>query len=167
MEGCNMPRKKKAKPEKVFMTDVQISEVKKEIASIDNLLSRSKNPDDHVGRKIQDPAELKREKAEREKLLADHAPHRLRGQNANRKLAEARKLAEEIKEAMPRGRDYYNRYPKDSDGHSRQADFERAVNQQIAFQGQDMQKKVLRYKAIMRQIDPSDPTITNIEALRD
>jgi septal ring factor EnvC (AmiA/AmiB activator) len=162
-----MPRKAKPKAEKVFMTDKQIAEVKSEIASIEKLLKRSENPKDHVGRAIQDPAELHKEIAKHKKLLEDHVPAKFRGENANRKLKEARKLAEEIKAAMPRSKDYFNRYPKGSDGHSRHADFERSVQQQMAFQHPDMQKKILRYKSIMRRIDPQDPTITNIEALRE
>ncbi|MCP4262821.1 MAG: hypothetical protein GY774_35730 [Planctomycetes bacterium] len=161
-----MPRKAKPKVAKVFMTDTQITEVKKEIASIERLLSRAKDPRDHVGRTIQDPAELQREAVKKRELLQEHSPKKLRGQNANKKLKEARQLAREIREAMPQGKDYYNRYPKSSDNHTRQADFERAVKQQVEFQRPEMQNKVLRYKEIMRQIDPGDPTITNIEALR-
>ena len=158
-----MPRKKKV--DTVFMSDKQINEVKQEIAGIDNLLKRHERQD-YVGKLVQDPGELIKEKYKHEQLLKDHTPHKLRGQNANKKLAEARKLGEEIAEAMPKGKDYYNRYPKDADGHSRQADFDRAVDQQVAFQSQAMQLKVQRYKSIMRRIDPSDPTLTNIEALR-
>ena len=51
--------------------------------------------------------------------------------------------------------------------HNEKRDFERAVEQQVAFQSNPrMQKAITIYKNLMARIDPSDPTVRNIEMLR-
>jgi len=163
-----LPRKKKTKQEKVFLSNAQIEDFKKDCEAIEALLKRAQDPKDHVGRKIQDPAELQKELSKKKKLLADHTPKKLRGQNANRLLKEARDLGEFIKTQMPKVSEYYQRYPKAEDGHTKESDFEKVVAQQVKFQTDPkIVHAVNRYKSIMRRIDPDDPTISNIERLRD
>ena len=96
---------------------------------------------------------------------SEHKPRRLRGQKANKAYAEAKRLKKIIQGAMPSRKAYFKPYPKSSDGHD--FDFERTVAQQVAFQTDPKIKKAVQhYKNIMRRLDPSDPTISNIELLR-
>jgi hypothetical protein len=161
-----MPRKKIKRTEFdiVHMTEAQCKEIKEEIDSLEKMLS---DPRPWVRNKITDEAEVKNQIRSKKELLNNHVPHKLRGPKANRAYAEAKKLADFIREQMPSRKDYFRPYAKESDDHNRQADFERAVQQQVAFQtNPDVQRAVIRYKAIMRRIDPSDPSISNIEKLR-
>lgn len=162
-----MPRKKKLRVpdsfDKVYATDTQIREAKSEIKFLENMLKA----DQAGSKRIGDVADIKRQIQEKEQFIEKHRPKKLRGQRANRMYAEAKKLKEEIKEAMPSGKDYFRPYPKGEDGHNRQADFERAVHQQMAFQRDStLKKKVIRFKAIMARLDPQDPIVRNIENLR-
>jgi hypothetical protein len=156
--------KKKNEFEKIHMTNAQIKEVKERIASAERMLN---DPRDWVRNKITDPELIKANIKKDQKLLNEHAPRKLRGQRANKMYAEAKELAQKIRDQMPSNRQYFQQYPKDSDGHNRQAEFEKVVAQQMKFQSDPkIIKMVTRYKNIMRRIDPSDPTISNIEALR-
>jgi hypothetical protein len=163
-----MPRKKKP-PKKtefdiVHMTEGQCNEVRSDIESMEKMLD---DPRPWVRDKITDVGEVKGQIASKKKLLADHSPRRMRGEKANKAYAEAKKLAAFIQGEMPTNKQYFQRYAKDSDGHTRQAGFEKAVQQQVAFQtNPELQRAVVRYKNIMRRIDSDDPTLTNIEALR-
>ena len=161
-----MPRKKKAGEfDKILMTKEQVAEAKKRISDAEKLL---KDDRAWVRSKITDEAEIRKEIAKDQKLIADHSPRKLRGEKSNKAYKEAKLLAEKIKKAMPRVSEYYQRQPKDSDGHSKVSDFDRAVRQQMEFQtNPEIKQAIIRYKNIMRRIDPDHPTITNIEALRD
>lgn len=157
--------KKKTEYDIVHMTEAQCSEVKQEIASMEAMLN---DPRDWVRNKITDEAEVRGQIASKKKLLEKHVPRKLRGAKANRAYAEAKKLAEFIKDQMPTRKDYYRPYAKNSDDHNKQADFERAVTQQMEFQkNAKVQEAVIRYKNIMRRLDPKDPTVSNIENLRE
>ena len=128
---------------------------------------RSKNQGDWVRNKISDRAEIEKQISTKKKLLKDHSPRKLKGQKANRAYEEAKKLADFIREQMPSRKDYFRPYSKASDDHNRQSDFEKAVVQQMAFQkNAKVQQAIIKYKNIMRRLDPSDPTISNIENLR-
>ena len=153
---------KRQKLDLVHATPSQITELKADIDAAKRML----DADAQSGRpKIQDRQEFVREHiTAKQKILDDHSPKRLRGENANKLLKQAREMADEITEAMPKTNDYYQRYPK---GGGSSHDFERAVKQQMAFQtNKVLQKKITAYKNIMARIDPDDPTIRNIEKLR-
>lgn len=155
---------KKTEYDIVHMTEAQCDEVRREIDGLEGMLN---DPRDWVRNKITDEAEVKGQINSKKKLLSDHSPKRLRGAKANKAYAEAKKLAEYITESMPTRRNYFRPYAKESDDHNRQADFEKAVKQQMEFQtNPKMQQAVTRYKNIMRRVDPKDPTLSNIENLR-
>jgi hypothetical protein len=162
-----MPKKapKKTEFDTIHMTENQIKETKDRINSAENML---KDTRPWVRNKITDEEGVRKTITADKKLLENHVPRKLRGQKANRAYTEAKKLAEKIKAVMPSGNQYFQRYPKDSDGHTQQADFEKVVAQQVKFQSDPkIQEMIIRYKNIVRRLDPSDPTIANIEALRD
>jgi hypothetical protein len=83
---------------------------------------------------------------------------------ANKAYKRAKEIAEELKEKMPSSKLFYQRYPNNSDRASKAQDFERAVQQQMAFQ--KMQGKVDEFRNLMARIDPHDRTLGNIERLR-
>ncbi|MHC4604895.1 MAG: hypothetical protein ACYS6W_16390 [Planctomycetota bacterium] len=161
-----MPRKKKTDEfEIVYLTNAQIADLKREIASAEKMLN---DPRPWVRNKITDEVEFLKDVEANKQTLRDFSPKRLRGAKQNRAFKEAKELAAFIKDQMPGTQSYYQRYPKGSDGHSRHSDFERTVQQQVKFQtDKKIQRAVTRYKNIMRRLDPDDPTITNVEALRD
>lgn len=160
-----MKKKTKQPIEKTLLTEVQVREVRERIDAAEKMLN---DPRDWVRKKITDPELIKYKMKKDEQLLEEYSPRKMRGANANKAYAEAKELAKKIKDAMPSSSDYFQRYPKNSDGHSKQADFERAVAQQVKFQTDpNILRMVARYKYIMARLDPSDPTIRNIEKLRD
>ena len=161
-----MPRKKAASEfDKILLTKEQVAEVKKRIQDAEKLL---KDDRPWVRNKITDEAEIRKEIDRDKKLIENHSPKRLRGAKQNKAYKEAQVLAEKIKEAMPRVGEYYQRSPKDSDGHTKKSEFDKVVRQQMKFQTDPRIKQmIIRYKNIMRRIDPDDPTISNIEALRN
>lgn len=156
--------KKKKKLDLVHMSNARIAEVEKDILSLEGMLN---HPDDHIKGKIQDREGMKNEIVQKRKLLQQHAPKKYRGKAGNKPLAEAKELRERIASAMPKREMYYQPEPKNADRHSKHQDFEQTVKQQVAFQSDPKLKRMIhRYKYIMRRIDPSDPSITNIELLR-
>lgn len=158
-------RKKGDEFSKTLMTEAQVKEVKERINSAEKMLN---DPRDWIRNKITDPGSIKENIKKDQHLIDEHAPRKMRGQKANKAYAEAKELAKKIKEQMPSRQQYFQRYPKDSDAHNKQADFEKIVAQQMKFQTDpNIQKMVARYKHIMARLDPSDPSIRNIESLRD
>jgi len=168
-----MPVKPKSEFDTVHCTPDQIRELKKDIAETERMLkedSQRRTP------KISDPAEVMKEVRKKKQILVDHEPKPFKSTaQQNQAYAATKKLAKFISDNMPPKRDYYRMYPKQKDRHGNpinpdhmdQGDFDRAVNWQIKFQTDpNMQKAVRLYKHLMRRLDPSDPTITNIERLR-
>jgi len=103
---------------------------------------------------------IKKKKA----ILEDHTPKKFIGQTGNKALARAKDLAIKIKAELPGKKDYFMPYPKDESSQ----DFERVVRQQVRFMTDPkIQGMVREYKHLLRRIDPSDPSIANIERLRD
>jgi len=144
----------------VHITVDQIKEIKSDITSMENMLKA----DIASGRpKIQDKVEFIGEINKKKKILKDHTPKAFRGKKKNEAYTRAKKLKKIIQDAMPSKKAYYQPYPKDGSSF----DFERVVKQQMDFQNnKKMQAAVQEYKHLMRRIDPSDPSITNIELLR-
>lgn len=155
---------KKTEFDIVHMTEAQCIEVRKDIDSMEKMLA-DKRP--WVRDKITDEAEVRGQIASKKKMLADHSPRKLKGQKANKAYAEAKKLAQYISEHMLTKNQYFQRYPKSSDGHMKHSDFEKAVKKQMADQtNPELQQAVTHYKNIKRRLDSDDPTLPNIEALR-
>ena len=157
-----MAKKKKEKFDLTFATEAQIKEVKQEIDQLEYMLR-----DGHIASRISEPESLMQEIVKKKKFLSKHTPQELKGQDSNKALAEAKRLKQVIVDAMPPRSMYFQREAKDADRHSKHVDYEKTVQQQIRFQTDpEIIRAVNRYKHLMRQIDPSDPTISNIELLR-
>ena len=157
-----MPRKKKKNEfDLAFITPAQAEKIEQQIEGLEIMLQedqRSKTP------KITDIAEFVGQIKTKKAVLEKHTPRKLRGQTSNTAFARAKDLAKKIKDEMPGKKDYFMKYPKDESSQ----DFERVVKQQVRFQTDPkIQAMVREYKHIMARIDPSDPTIRNIERLRD
>ena len=157
-----MPRKKKQNEfDLSFITPAQAAKTKQEIESLETMLKA-----DQASRKpkIQDVGEVMQNIKRKKTMLENHTPKKFRGQTSNAAWSRAKDLAEKIKKEMPGKKEYYMRYPKEESSQ----DFERVVNQQVRFQTDPkIQSMVREYKHLLRRIDPSDPSIANIERLRD
>lgn len=145
---------------KVYMSPDQIREVKTDIANLERMLAADKAS----GRpKIQDEVEFKAELNKKKELLKNHEPRKLTGERANKALREAREIESFLKDSMQNNRDFYQPQPKNGSTH----DFERAVKEEMRrMTDKGYKEKAMRYKSIMRQLDPSDPTLTNLERFR-
>ena len=157
-----MPRKKKQNEYDIaFITPAHAAKTKQEIESLEAMLKAdqtSKSP------KIQDVGEVMQNIKKKKVVLENHTPKKFRGQTSNKAYARAKDLALKIKNELPGKKDYYMPYPKDDSSQ----DFERVVNQQVKFMTDPkIQGMVREYKYLLRRIDPSDPSISNIERLRD
>jgi len=143
----------------VYMTPDQIREVKTDIASLERMLASdeaSRNP------KIQDKAEFKAGIRKKKELLLNHEPKKLTGAQANKALKRAREIESRLKESLLNCKDYYQPQPKGSS-----TDFERAVKEEMRrLTDKKLKQEIFEYKNLMRTIDPSDPTLSNIERLR-
>ena len=157
-----MPRKKKQNEfDLSFITPAHAAKTKQEIESLEAMLKAdqaSKSP------KIQDVGEVMQNIKKKKAVLENHTPKKFRGQTGNAAWSRAKDLAEKIKKELPGRKDYYMKYPKEDSSQ----DFERVVKQQVRFQTDPkIQSMVREYKHLLRRIDPSDPSIANIERLRD
>jgi len=157
-----MPRKKKQNDyDTAFITPAREAKIKQEIEGLENMLKAdqsSKNP------KIQDVGEFVQNIRKKKVVLENHVPKKFRGQTSNAAWSRAKDLGKKIKKELPGKKDYYMRYPKDDSSQ----DFERVVKQQVRFQTDPkIQSMVREYKHLMSRIDPSDPTIRNVERLRE
>ena len=150
---------KKSEFDLVHATIPQIRELKSDIAHLEKMY----DADQRSGRpKIQDKAEFDAHLNKKRKELKDHEPKKFRGPKSNKAYTEAKRLRGIIQDAMPTRKEH--EMPAKSEGGF---DFERAVQREIAYQTNPKVKEAIRqYKHIMRRIDPSDPTITNLELLR-
>ena len=157
-----MPRKKKQNEYDIaFITPAHAAKTKQEIESLEAMLKAdqaSRRP------KIQDVGEVMQNIKKKKTILEDHTPKKFTGQTGNKALARAKDLAIKIKAELPGKKDYFMPYPKDESSQ----DFERVVRQQVRFMTDPkIQGMVREYKHLLRRIDPSDPSIANIERLRD
>jgi len=152
------------KKEKIFLSDSVIQDEKQEIKRLERMLETDKK----TGRnKISDPALFQKEIDQKKKKLAQHSPHKLTGRKQNEAYSEAKKLKAEIQEVLQSEKKFHQPYPKSSASHKKQRDFEEAVAREMRILSDpELQKKMITYKALMREIDPTDPTITNLERLR-
>jgi hypothetical protein len=160
--------RKKKQPDLVTATNEQITEWKRDIDGMERMLDGKEVSAGVHGRKdlIQDPNHIQHEINKRKELIRVHSPHKLVGAAANAAYKRAKELKEVIANAMPTSRDYFQPYPKGNTPTHRGVDFENTVRRQMAFQSPEMQRNVQEYKHIMASLDPSNPTIRNIESLR-
>ena len=143
---------KKKIPE-AFLTNTQIRELESEIRSLERMGKTMEY-------KIQDPAEFKKSIWEKKKLLAEASPQKLKGAASNKALKRAREIEGKLKEMMLPRKDYHQMGGNDFD-------FHRAVQYEVGRMRDKKYKSLGReLKSLWRQIDPSDPTLSNIERLR-
>lgn len=143
----------KQKQPEAYLTNTQIRELKAEITGLEAM---GKN----MAHKIQDKAEFYANIMQKKKMLEDCTPKKLTGAAGNKALKRAREIEAKLKETMLSSKEYMQ---SKNDSY----DFNRAVNYQVKLMTDpEYQKMTREYKNIMRQIDPSDPTISNIERLR-
>lgn len=147
-----------------LITNQRAKELEAEINEMDRMLKA----DRASGRpKIQDEKEFRGQVAKKKKELEDFAPKKLTGRKANEAYATVKRLEKYIQKRMPSSKEYFQRYPKGTDAHSKHTDFEKAVQQQMAFQTNPrMQKACAIIKNLKARLDPDDPTVRNIEMLR-
>ena len=140
-------------------TPQQVNEIRADINHLEKMLDadkRSRSP------KIQDVAEFNMELDKKRKLLATHTPKPFRGKNKDKAAKKIKELDSFIQEHMPKSRDYYQRQPKGCSN-----DFDRAVQQQIAFQtNPKIQKAIAERKYLVARLEPNDPTLRSVENLR-
>ena len=162
-----MARKKAKKKENefdlAFISPAQAAKIESDIENRMDMLRKDQSG--LFGKpKITDVREFMGIINEKKSILENHIPLKLRGQASNKALARTKELAKKIKDELPSKKDYFMPYPKDGSS----SDFERIVKQQVRFQTDPkIQSMVREYKHLLRRIDPSDPTISNIERLRD
>ena len=159
-----MGRPPKDQFERTYMTEAQIRENEQDIRSLERMLEEDKH---RSSPKIQDPYLIEKEIREKRELLKRHAPQKLKGNRANEAYAEAKRLEKRIQESLLRGKDYKQPYPTSKSSSHADRDFERAVQHEMKFMtDRELKRDITKYKAIMRNLDPDDPTLANIERLR-
>lgn len=114
--------------------------------------------------KIQDREAILQEIREKEKFLETYEPTKLKGEAANKAYAYAKELEGKIKESLQGSGDFYRKYAEQGkDGLA----FDRAVEHEMKLmQDKGYKQMVKEYKAIMRRLDPDNPSISNIERFR-
>lgn len=160
--------KKKITAPKVFASESVLREKKEEIKEMEAALSGGRADRDVIHRsdKIQEPGLLQREIAKRKAFIRANTPKKLTGVEANKAYKEAKEMGAKLRELMPSQKMFNQRYPSSSDRASKATDFEKAVQQQMAFQHPEVQKLAAAYRERMARLDPSNPMVRNIEALR-
>jgi hypothetical protein len=87
-------------------------------------------------------------------ILSEGAPAKLSGLKRDALIREAKELEEKLKENMPTTEEM--NHPAKNPG---------AVQKHIKWEGRNLQN-IKRYKEIMRQLEPDDPTNTSLDKLR-
>lgn len=156
-----MAKKKTEIP--TLMNKAEVEVVKDEIRHLEGMMKS------WAGQKyISDKGSIMKEIREKKKIIETHSAQKYSGEEGNKAYLRAKKLAEGIRKKLIDKKSYYQRYSKDSDSHTKQMDFERAVNHQVALmKDSHYQDMILEYQYHMKRLDPDDPTISNVELLRD
>jgi hypothetical protein len=160
--------KKKITVPKVFASEAVLREKREEIKEMETMLSGGRADRDVAYRndKIQEPDLIRHEIRKRQKFISDNTPKKLTGVDANKAYKRVKELEGQLKEAMPSQKQFGMRYPSSSDRASKATDFEKAVQQQMAFQSPQMQQMAAEYRHLMIKIDPQNPMVRNLERLR-
>ena len=159
--------KKKITGPKVYASESVLREKKEEVKELESMLQGGQVERGVSFRsdKIQEPELIKHEIAKKKRFIESNTPKKLKGEEANRAYKRAKELAAELKEAMPTQKSFSQRYPNSSDRASKTTDFEKAVQQQMDFQ-KKMGNKAMEYRSLMARLDPGNPMVRNLEALR-
>jgi len=150
----------------VYASPEQIREVKTEINQLTRMLKGKQIERGVFGRadKIQDKDAILQEIRQKEKFLETYEPKKLRGEAANKAYARAKELEEKISECLQGSKDYFQKYAdKGKDGLA----FDRAVDHEMRLMKDKKYKQMVKeFRAIMRQLDPDNPTLGNLERFR-
>ena len=148
-----------AKMDLSMVTPAQAADMKAEINHLERMLESDKQ---RRSPKIQDEAEFNVELDRKRKILENHTPKPFRGKNKDKAAKRVKELDSFIQDHMPKSRDYFQKQPTGCSN-----DFERTVEQQIAFQtNPKIQKAVAERKFLIARLEPNDPSLRNIERLR-
>ena len=158
-----MAKRKPDEFDRVIVSDEVLRENKSQMQHLESMLKadrQRKTP------KITEERLVREEIQKHRQILEENAPRKLTGAKANKAYAEAKKLEEEIKKALLPNRAYHQSYPT-SGSHSKEYDFQKAVDRQVKLQtDRELKYKMNRLKNIYRQLDPDDPTVSNLERFR-
>ena len=158
-----MAQRKPDEFDRVIVSEDILRENRSQVRELEGMLKadrQRKTP------KITEERLVREEIQKHRQILEENAPHKLTGAKANKAYAEAKRLEEEIKKALLPNRTYHQSYPT-SGSHSKEMDFQRAVDQQVKLQtDRELKYKMNRLKNIYRQLDPDDPTVANLERFR-
>ncbi len=166
MEKKTKHRRKQPEHLTPFATPQEIQAVRQEIHELEGMLEEDrrlfpKNP------KIQDEVAFRADILKKTQWLERMSPTKLRGEASNKAYREMKELERVLKEAMPTQRQCHRRAAGQKDSHLQYRNFEDAVARQIRFQTDPkLTEAAYRYKWLAARVDPSDPTLRNIERLR-
>lgn len=111
-----------------------------------------------------DTEDLQRELIKKKAYLKKYTPEKLKGAKANKANTRRKALEGRIKKKLQGSKQFHQFYPKDQ---RKERDFQDSVSHEVRLlQDKEYKKDVMEYKSIMRQLDPDDPRVTNIEGLR-
>jgi len=152
------PQKKK--PVTKFLSPQRIKEIKNDVASLERMLEENNKPNSTIYGRIQDPNEVRKQILKKKQNLELHTPEKLTGPKANKAYEWAKKAEKLINEKMPTKKQIGLSYAKEDS-----ADFDIAVRKEMWWM-QNSRHIIRKYRHIMRRLDPSNPTLTNLERLR-
>ncbi len=152
---------------KAFVHPNQRKEIEREIKDLEGMLTGAGGME-HTTSLISNPAEIKQEIAQKRKTLQEGTPKKFRNdKEANKARAWAKKAEKWIADNAPKHSDASLLFPNSKSKHGADHDFERSVDQQIAWQKNKKAQAILnQYKNIMQRLDPEDPMVRNTERLR-
>jgi len=145
----------RAQRKKEVLSPSAIEDLKQEKEQLENTIKEIEQDKTGEGtRAVVDVDRLKREVRFLEQRIKEGAPPKVAGVAKDNLAEEAKKLAEQIKVGMPTYKEMQN-----------PAKFPGAIQKNMAWE-RTKQPLVLRWKQIMRTLEPGDPTAANVETLR-
>jgi hypothetical protein len=137
----------------------QIARIKKEIEDTERMLNSSDETRvsdvgyfEHAAKHL-DIQEVRKSLAMQKKILADMTPTKFSGPKANEAYKYAKQLKQKIIEGMPK--QTFVSYPRGQDPAGKSFDFDRAVNEHVAWEQGGGSKRIQLYNNIMKRIDPN------------
>ena len=108
--------------------------------------------------------DLREELGKKKTWLNKYEPEKLTGTASNKAFKRVTELKARISGKLQSNKNFHQFYPKNQ---RNEKDFHDSVQHEAALmRDKDYKRDVTEYRALMRQIDPSDPTVVNIELLR-
>lgn len=109
--------------------------------------------------------DLQQELVDKKTWLEKYTPKKLTGAKANKANTRRKVLEQKIRGKLQGSKQFYQFYPTNQ---RKEKDFQDSVDYEVVLlQDREYKKDVIEYKSIMRQLDPENPRVTNIEGLRD